>query len=146
MYEINSDTLAVIYLDNNKVKIIEKFNEFELDCSSFVVIDRSCKFFGSSYNGRKKGTKSLIGVTHKAPIIIEETKETIFFPTTSPRLEECSWISLKNIKDYKRNDKNSIIIFNNGYELHLNISYGSLENQIFRATRLGTVLRDRKIG
>jgi phytoene dehydrogenase-like protein len=63
-------------------------------------MEESCEFFGSSLIGRQKGTTKLIGITHKAPIIIEETREIIFFPTTSPRLSCCSWISLKNIEKY----------------------------------------------
>jgi len=143
-YEINTDTLAIISIEKNKSKIIEKFNEFIINKSVMDIIENSCQYFGSSYQGRHKGTKKLIGVSHKSPIIIEESKEMIFFPTSSPKLEKCNWIALKNISDYKRANNESIIVFKNGYNLNLNISYGSLENQIFRATRLDSVLRDRK--
>ena len=65
------------------------------------IIKRSCEYFGSSYNGRHEGTKKLIGISHKAPIIIEESKNLIYFPTSSPRLLDCVWIGLNNIKDYE---------------------------------------------
>ena len=78
------------------------------------------------------------------PIIIEESKEIIFFPTSSPRLYECCWVSLKNIDKYQKLEKNALVLFNNGYLLELDISYGSLDNQILRATRLESVLRMRK--
>jgi competence protein ComK len=143
-YEINNDTLAIIPLTNYKSKIIERERVFEVDMTPMQIIDNSCQFFGSSYQGRSSGTKKLIGVSHKAPIIIEESKEIIFFPTNSPRLYECCWISLKNINDYKRSKDNSVVIFNTGHLLELEISYGSLDNQILRAARLESVLRKRK--
>jgi len=143
-YEINNDTLAIIPIDNYKSKIIEKNKEFIVDETPIKIIENSCQYFGSSYQGRFMGTKKLIGVTHKAPIIIEESREIIFFPTNSPRLYECAWISLKNLNNYKRNNDSSEILFNNGNQLNLDISYGSLDNQVLRAARLESVLRMRK--
>ncbi len=143
-YEINNDTLAIIPIDNYKSKIIERNKEFIVDETPIKIIENSCQYFGSSYQGRFMGTKKLIGVTHKAPIIIEESREIIFFPTNSPRLYECTWISLKNLNNYKRNNDTSEILFNNGNLLSLDISYGSLDNQVLRAARLESVLRLRK--
>lgn len=143
-YEINNDTLAIIPIDDSRSEIIEKENKFIVNMTPLKIIENSCAYFGSSYEGRFNGTKNLIGITHKAPIIIEESKEIIFFPTSSPRLYDCIWISLKNLGNYKRNDNNSIIMFNNGKILDLSISYGSLDNQVLRAARLESVLRLRK--
>lgn len=143
-YEINNDTLAIIPLDEYRSKVIEKNRMFIVEQTPMKIIDKSCRYFGSSYQGRFLGTKNLIGVSHKAPIIIEETREIIFFPTNSPRQYNCSWISLKNLQNYKRNKNNSTAIFNNGYLIDLDISYGMLDNQVLRATRLESVLRLRK--
>ena len=98
-YEINNSTLALIALDN-KTKVIEEEREFFIDKTPSNILEESCEYFGSSYLGRKIGTKNLIGITHKSPIIIEESREIIFFPTSSPRLNNCSWISLNNIKNF----------------------------------------------
>ncbi len=144
-YEISSETLAIIPIENFCSKVIER------DCTKIIqktpmqIIQDSCHYFGSSYLGRAKGTQKLIGVSHKAPIIIEESREIIFFPTTSPRLYECCWVSLKNIDKYNKYEQNSSVLFNSGYSLKLNMSYGSLENQVLRATRLESVLRTRKM-
>ena len=51
----------------------------------------------------------------------------------------------KNINDYKRNLDKVKITFNGGYDLDLDMSYGSFDNQILRAARLESVLRKRKI-
>ncbi len=144
-YEINSETIAVIPYNPNKTKIIERDNTFFINKNSIKIMEESCEFFGSSLLGRQKGTTKLIGVTHKAPIIIEETKDIIFFPTTSPRLQNCSWISLNNLIDYKKINKKSILYFKNNINLEFNISYGIIDNQVLRATRLESVLRKRKI-
>ena len=143
-YEINSETQAIIPIGDDKSKIIESSRTLIVNQTPMKIIDRSCKYFGSSYQGRFIGTKNLIGVSHKAPIIIEETKEIIFFPTNSPRLDNCAWLSLKHLQNYKKSNNNSIITFNSGYLLDLDISYGSLDNQVLRATRLESVLRLRK--
>ena len=143
-YEINSETQAIIPIGDDKSKIIESGRTLIVNQTPMKIIDRSCKYFGSSYQGRFIGTKNLIGVSHKAPIIIEETKEIIFFPTNSPRLDNCAWLSLKHLQNYKKSNNNSIITFNSGYLLDLDISYGSLDNQVLRATRLESVLRLRK--
>lgn len=142
-YEINSLTMALLPIENNKTKVIEEKNIFIVNVSPINIIERSCRYFGSSYLGRHIGTKNLIGISHKSPIIIEESRNIIYFPTTSPRLKECIWLSLKHIKDYKNNSNNSIIIFENGQSIEINISYGSLDNQYLRATKLDLILRKR---
>jgi competence protein ComK len=144
-YEINNSTLAIIPVGDKVSKIIEEENNFVINKIPTEVVDDSCKFFGSSYLGRFEGTKSLLGVNYKSPIIIEETKEIIFFPTSSPRFNNCFWISLNNIENYSKNEHKTIISFKNGQRIELNISYGSLENQILRATRLESILRKRKL-
>ena len=97
-YEINCDTLALVPVSESETKIIERNNIFVVNDSVMNIIENSCEYFGSSYNGRHEGTKKLIGITHKAPIIIEESKNLIYFPTTSPRLYDCIWIGLNHIK------------------------------------------------
>lgn len=135
-YEINRQTLAILSCGKEKSKIMEENREFFINLSTAKIIDDSCKFFGSSYDGRLNGTKSIMGVTHKAPIIIEESTKMIFFPTTSPRLENCSWISLNNISDYHKDLSDTIINFCCGKQLKLQLSYGIFDNQVLRATRL----------
>ncbi len=142
-YEINNDTLAILSITDNKSKIIEKNSEYIINLSSNKIMENSCEYFGSSLIGRQKGTKSLIGITHKVPIIVEESRKIIFFPTISPRLKNCSWISLNNIDNIKKIDKGSSIIFNNNKILNISIPYSIIDNQILRASRLESVLNKR---
>lgn len=142
-YEINNSTLALIALDN-KTKVIEEEREFFIDKTPSNILEESCEYFGISYLGRKIGTKNLIGITHKSPIIIEESREIIFFPTSSPRLNNCSWISLNNIKNFIKNNEKTKIIFDNQKEIIVDVSFGIMENQILRASLLESTLRKRK--
>lgn len=142
-YEINCNTLAIIPITEKKTKIIEKDNVFIIEMNSMDIIKKSCEFFGSSYLGRKEGTKKLTGITHKSPIIIEESKNIIYFPTESPRLSNCSWIGYNNIKSYLNNNGKTTIVFDNNQFLDLNISYGSFDNQVLRSAKLESILRKR---
>ena len=145
-YEICEDTLAILPFEIGKSRVIETYGELIINKTPMEIIEDSCLYFGSSYNGRHTATKYLLGISYKSPIIIEESKNIIFFPTNSPRQGDCCWISLRNIIDYKRNHKKSIIYFDHGKKIILDISYGSLDNQILRATRLESVIRNKKIG
>ena len=142
-YEINEDTLALISLDK-KTKVFENNKTFTVDKETSKIMEESCEYFGSSLSGRQKGTEKLIGVSYKAPIIVEESKNIIFFPTTSPRIKSCSWISLNNLERYYTRNKRLILEFKNHQKIMLNLSYGIIDNQILRATRLEAVLRGRK--
>lgn len=142
-YEINKDTIALVPIGLNKTIVYEKYRKFEVDLSIMKIIEDSCKYFGSSYQGRHEGTKKLIGISYKSPIIIEESNNIIYFPTKSPRQSSCAWISLKNIKKYERRNDKTLIEFINNKKILLNISIGSFENQYMRATKLEYILRKR---
>lgn len=143
-YRINNKTLAVIPIENNKTKIYEIDDVIVVNRNSKKIIEDNCEYYGSSYEGRRKGTAELIGITHKSPIMIEESNNLVFFPTCSPRIKECAWISLNNIDNYSRYDNNSIIRFCNNLTLELKVSNKIINNQILKATRLESVLRKRK--
>jgi competence protein ComK len=143
-YEINNDTQTILPVNYNSSKIIENGNQYIIEENPYSIIERSCEYFGSSYIGRKSGTKTLLGITHKAPIIVEESRGIIFFPTKSPDSSECVWINLGQVgKYYSVNKHTSAIEFKNGDILELDISIGSLTNQVLRASRLKIVLDER---
>lgn len=144
-YEIGSSTLAIIPLDEETSKVYEEEEEYIVKKSSNSIIKDNCEFYGSSYEGRCIGTKCLTGIKTKYPIIIEESRNIIFFPTTSTRTRQSSWIALNKIKSYKKIRNNSQILFKNSGALDLNISFYSLENQIIRATMLKSKLYERKL-
>lgn len=143
-YQINSKTLAIMPISKKKSKIYENENVIIVDKPVNRIIAENCEYNGSSYAGRKKGTMELIGVTHKAPIVIQEDKNIIFFPTCSPRMHDCCWISLNNIERYKPYEGESLITFNNNFILQVNVSNQVIDHQVLRSTRLESVLQKRK--
>lgn len=143
-YEINYDTQLILPLGEFKSKVIEHDDEYIVNSSVQEILEHSCEYFGSSFEGRKDGTRKMLGITHKSPIIVEESRKMIFFPTTSPEREDCIRINLEKIeKYYKVENGKSAILFKNGDILEFDLSYGSLSNQILRATRLKFVLDER---
>ena len=143
-YEINEDTMLLLPLGENLCHIIEYNDEFTVKLGSNEIIDYSCKYYGSSYIGRYEGTKAILGYSYKLPIVIDEVKNVIFFPTCSPRYGKACWINPKYVKKFIQKERKTTIIFTNEKTILLDISYRSFENQILRATYLENTLRNRR--
>ena len=144
-YEINSSTVAIVPIDDNSSKIYEEEEEYIVNKNSNKIIEYNCKFYGSSYKGRCEGTKFLTGIKSKYPIIIEESRNIIFFPTSSIRSNNNIWLSLNKIKSYNKDKVGSLITFNNDKKIELAISLYSLDNQFCRANLLKAKIYDKKI-
>ena len=143
-YYINRATCVIVPIEKNLCEVHEQDDVFLVSKSSKEIVDDSCRYYGSSYQGRFEGAKKILNMNYKLPIIIEEFHDLIFFPTNSPRVSDCIWISLSNIVSYDANDKGSKISFRGDTTMDLDISYYSLENQIFRATMLDHLIRKRR--
>ena len=142
-YEINDDTYAVIGKNEYKSKIIEKDNEYDIDNSAYSVMDSSCEYYGSSYKGRLKASKSILNCSYKLPILVEESTYLIFFPIKSSLEEDCVWINLSKIKDINKYSGKTEITFENGKKIIVDASKLSIDNQINRGARLESLLRKR---
>ena len=144
-YEISKGTLAIVPNEKNGSVIYEDNERYIVSESPFEIMEESCKYFGSTYEGRKNGAKEMLGAEYKVPIIIEDSSNLIVFPTTSPQSEDCVWISLNRVNKIIRIDSNNTkIIFDNNKELIVDSSYRTIENQISRASRLNLILRNHK--
>lgn len=143
-YEINEETMAVLPINEHCSKVYEMDDIFYVNKGTTAIMEDSCLYFGSTLEGRRKGTRDMIGVNYKAPIIVEETKEMIFFPTSSSRYHNSVWISLKHIHNYYMENNFLVIEFENQQKVYLKYSYGIIDNQVLRATRLESTLRGRK--
>lgn len=143
-YYINEDTLLLVPCGKNRTKIYDVNGTYYIKKPIFEVVDESCQYYGSSYGGRYIGAKKLLEMEYKLPIILDEVKEVVVFPTCSPRQKNCMWININNIENYNKFKNNSTIKFTNGFSYELNISVNCLENQILRATLLMMKLKKRK--
>lgn len=142
-YEINEDTYAVIAENTAKSKIIEKEKEYSLDKDAYSIMDESCQYYGSSYNGRLKAAKKILDCSYKLPILVEESSCLIFFPIKSSLVDDCCWLNLNSIKKIEKVEEGAKITFINEKELIVDVSKLSLDNQIYRATRLESIIRKR---
>jgi len=144
-YEFSKGTLAVIPNDENTSLVLEDEDRYIVNDTTFHIMEESCKYFGSSYEGRKAGAKNILGAEYKVPIVIEDSSNLIAFPTTSPYSEDCVWISLNRIQNiYRIDNYNTRVLFDNNKEIIVPCSFRSVENQLSRASRLDLVLKNRK--
>lgn len=144
-YEINKDTVALVPKDSNHTTVYEVDDSFIVDQPAINIVRDSCEYFGSSLEGRQIGTSALVGFTHKVPVIVEETFDLIFFPTLSPKNNQCAWIAYDHIfKPEKFKDK-TILELKNGKKIIIDASDAIIENQLYRCSRLKESLNLRKI-
>lgn len=144
-YEISRGTLAIVPNSEENSLVYEDDSRYIVNETPFKIMEDSCKYFGSTYNGRKDSAKSILGAEYKVPIIVEENNNIIVFPTTSPSSADCVWISLGRMKYFEKIDSsNTKIVFDNNREIIVPCSYRTIENQVSRASRLDLVMRNRK--
>src|SRR5699024_4523858 len=148
-YEITPLTMAVLaHQDGNGSTIsyvIEEQGEYYVDITTSDLIAEACMFFGATLKGRQIGTSKICGFTHKLPISIDPGSGMYFLPTASPSKPDCSWIGHSHI--YKlnghKNDLQTELIFNNGKSIILDVSYGSMLNQVTRTAHYRFLLENR---
>ena len=144
MYEIDLSTVMLISLNDIKTKVITMDDEFVLDIDSKKIIDNSCKFFGSSLNDRVNMTKRLINIKSKSPIIIEESRDIIFFPLKSIR-EKCNiWISFNNLLKFVKSGDKTIFYFKGNKQVEIDFSYYIIDNQVTRSLMLDYEVKKRR--
>ena len=144
-YEISKGTLAIVPNEANSSLVYEDEERYLIHQTPFKIMEDSCMYFGSTYEGRKMGSKNILGAEYKVPIVVEDSDNLIVFPTTSPLSDDCVWISLKRVKKIEKVDYyNTKIIFDNNKEIIVECSYRSIENQLSRASRLDLILRNHK--
>lgn len=144
-YIINRFTMAILPDSTNTYSEIFEFEgDLVVQKRPMEIVDESCRYFGSSYVGRKEGTKDLIRVTHKSPIVIDPANSIYFFPTTSSTRPQCIWISYDYVKEYTKSEyDDTIVTFKNGKQITIPISHGSFEKQLFRTSHLSSTISSR---
>lgn len=139
-YEINEDTYAVISNQLGKTTIIEKNNDYTINNDAYNVMDENCKYYGSSYKGRLEAAKIILNCSYKLPILVEESSVLIFFPIKSSLLDDCCWINLNSIQNIEKIGNKSQVTFKNGKKMIFDVSKLSLENQIYRSSKLESII------
>ncbi|AZB42272.1 competence protein [Bacillus sp. FJAT-42376] len=146
-YEANRYTMAIISSASNgslSSYVLEVEKEYEVSMRPLDIVDRSCRYFGSSYQGRKTGTKDTIGITHKPPIVVDAVNSIYLFPTAASSRPQCSWISHQYIEHYSSTgEAETLVTFSNRKSYILPVSIHSFENQLYRTAQLRAVITSR---
>lgn len=144
-YIINYETLLIMPINGKKTKVYEVDDSFIVNEDCLSIVKNSCLYFGSSLEGRKIGAKNLLSCEFKVPIIIEDSKNLIIFPTSSYKRTDTIWISYSNLLKYKKNDRYSTILtFSNSEEIVINVKYNIIDNQYIRCVKLNDFTEKRK--
>lgn len=94
------------------------------------IIDRSCRFYGSSYHFKKEDTVRITGISSKPPILFTPLFPTYFFPTHSDRKEENTWINIHYVHQIKPlKEKKCKVTFVDNQTIVANISAHSMHHQ-----------------
>ena len=140
-YEINSDTLAIIPYQKGKSKILELNDEYIVDLTPYQVIENSCSYYGSSLNGRIKGSKNIIGSYYKLPVIVSERNNIVFFPL---KKGNCWWwINFNSVKYFEKTSNGVLVSFKNELKKYISVSYTIFNNQMLKCSRLWLVYTTR---
>lgn len=139
MDRINGKTL-IIYYDNFNTVMINTDGKIIIN-GNFIrsILNKSCIFYGSSLNGRLKGSKDLLKCRYKLPIIISESNRLIFFP-----VNKYFWINFNMIESFEKKENHTIITFKNGYKRSIFVSYRVVNNQMLKCSRLWLEYLERK--
>lgn len=139
MDRISGKTL-IIYYDNFNTVVINTDGKIIIN-GNFIrsILNKSCIFYGSSLNGRLKGSKDLLKCRYKLPIIISENNRLIFFP-----VNKYFWINFNMMESFEKKENHTIITFKNGYKRSIFVSYRVVNNQMLKCSRLWLEYLERK--
>ena len=144
MYEIDLSTLMLIGIDDESTKVVTFDNEFIVKQSCRKIVDNSCRYFGCSLVEKVKATNRIASMSSKTPIIIEDTRNIIFFPLKSVREKNNIWISFNNLSNYSKDNDKTILKFKNGKTIAINFSYYIIDNQVTRSLILDYEIKVRR--
>src|SRR5699024_5838908 len=148
-YEMNPFTMAVLSKEKSNgtfvTVVLEENEEYTVFQTLKKMIDFACKFYGSSLRVRLDGTKDVCNITYKAQILIEPRFCMYFYPTESPQSKCCSWLAHSYIADINpiNDGSKTVIKFTNGKIVTIDISYGSMQNQLNRTAQFRYRLNER---
>lgn len=141
-YLITEKTYALIPL-GKKTKIIEETTTKTINKLPIEIISSNCIYYGSTLEGRQKGSAYLINTRYKPPILLDNKTNMIMIPTHSERNKDCIWFNLSSIKNYKAVSNKVNIEFYNNKIITLDYTYAKFDKQVLRAMRLESTLRNR---
>lgn len=138
-YEISPHTSALLpayHIDYDTI-VWEQDQILYVKKKMMPLLKEGCLVGGAEYDGRRRAVTHKTGIQSKIPIPVNPLDHIYAFPTHSPKQHDCCWIFYHHIQSIKRHPTlptQSIVTFNSGKELTLNVSYHTLDKQVQRTS------------
>lgn len=134
-YRITKRTVAILpcydIMKQSRI-ILEDGTEISTPLRPYQLLQLSCRQYNSSIEERIFVAKRVAGVKGKVPVVIEPTSGLVFFPTKSPKREDCEWYAWSHVRDIATVDETThgVIITQDGHRIQTNATAYVLKNQI----------------
>ena len=135
-FELSSNVVLLRSISDNTTELVNYNETLTIPLNSKTIIDRNCKLFGSSLNGRIESSREWLGYDYKLPIIIDEIRNLVLFPTRSVDSPKNIWISYNAIDDYNQTKNGIELLLKNGNSIVIKESFNVFESQFIRASKL----------
>lgn len=140
-YAISSDTIIILpEFDENgflNSLICKKDGVSKAGLSPYNLIDTNLRFRGSSMRGALEGAQTILEKMNMNPLILDKEQDIILFPCRSPHREDCVWLALQHVKQYKGAGKTRTQIeLSNGSTIVIDVSKLAFEKKMQRAYEL----------
>lgn len=140
-YVISSETIVILpdYNENGYLHslLCTKDGFSKVGLSPYNLIDTNLRFRGSSMRGALEGAQAILGKMNMNPLILDQEQGIILFPCRSPQREDCVWLSLQHVKQYKTAGKTRTRVeLSNGSTIIIDVSKLTFEKKMQRAYEL----------
>ncbi|WP_041122139.1 competence protein ComK [Jeotgalibacillus alimentarius] len=147
-YTINTNTMLLEpLLEGGRLRgtiIYEKDRRpFQIESKPMEIMEHSCLYYFSSYEGRKTSSRFLTSFSHKPPIVIDPISNIYFFSTHSDSNKRNYWIALHHVVSMEKNDdlsNETTITLSGDLTLTLPISRRATHLQYLKASVLSLKL------
>lgn len=134
MFRLDKEVLMIDY-DGLNTNVTTTYGDVIFKGNNIKsILNESCINYGSSLNGRIKGSKWALKSKYKLPIVVSEKEKLVFFPVKEMGKE--IWVNFEMINDVKRYKDSVKVEFKNGLKVDINVSYTVFNNQVLKASRL----------
>lgn len=98
-------------------------------------LDYLCRYFGSSYEGRRNAAMKFLHIKQMVPILISQERSLIVFPTQGCDEIACIWVNYSNLKNViSLDDRRTMFVFQDEEQLLVHMEYRSACTQIQRCS------------
>ncbi|MFC5775015.1 competence protein ComK [Ectobacillus antri] len=134
-YIIGPTTLAMLPIADMvyQTKILDRSGTYYSKHTCRDLLNAACLRSGASYRGKRDAIRSLLNLKQNVPIPLCFKQGICAIPSGSPQKWECVWYFYAHIKDFRHQDKQTLLIFHNHESLLINCSVYQTQQQIMRA-------------